>query len=253
MLQVIPDILRRCPELTMAVDISLDGLGAAHDAIRGGAGIFEKAVRTFREIKKLQASQPRLQTGVIIAAMKSNQDDLLKIYDFVRDDLGPDSISVALVRGTPLDRGEKDVDLAKYGALVKRLSEDLVKDGLKGFRKTIAPGFTIAAKIKMHEEILKIATSGYQSPCYAAALNVVIYSNGDVYPCEILGVEKKIGNLREFGFDFGKLWGSPRRSEIQKWVVDSRCNCTHECHVPINLLFNPARLPALVRQSMKLP
>ena len=240
-------VMDTCPELSLAVDISLDGIGALHDKIRGVEGSFDKAVKTFKMLQELQKKYQNLQLGVIIAFMRSNQEVVEEIYDFVKAELAPDSIAVALVRGNPLDGAEKQVDMRRYASLVARLETDLVHKEVGGFRKTLLPGLTVAAKIKMHHEILETVERGYQSPCYAAGLNVVIYSNGDVYPCEVLGPDKKIGNLREVDMDFRKLWDTPRRREIAKWIVGSKCHCTHECHIPVNLLFNPRRLPSLLK------
>lgn len=250
-LESVRGILSRCPELTLAVDVSIDGLGELHDRIRGAPGGFEKTVGTYRALRELKAQEPRLQIGVIIACMRSNQDSLDAVYDFARDELRPDSISVALVRGSPLDPEEKRVDLEKYRALTQRLEADLLSGGLAGFRKQALAPLTLAAKVSMHRQIVDTVRRGFQTPCYAALLNAVIYSNGDVYPCEILGVDKKIGNLREADMDFGALWRSRRRRDTARWIRDSKCHCTHECHIPVNLLFNPARLPSLLQMSLR--
>lgn len=245
-------IAEACPELALTVDVSLDGLGERHDRIRGAAGTFERALETFRELQTLQPRLPRLQLGVILAVMRSNQEQLDALYEFARDQLRPDSISVALVRGHPLDPEEKRVDLARYRALTARLDVDLLAGRVRGFRKQDWAPLTLAAKLRMHRQVADTVERGFQSPCYAALLNAVIYSNGDVYPCELLGPERKLGNLREWGYDFRRLWRTAHRRATARWIQESRCHCTHECHIPVNLLFNPRRLPALLAQSLRL-
>jgi len=42
----------------------------------------------------------------------------------------------------------------------------------------------------------------YKIPCYAGNISGVMYPEGDVYPCELLGKEHKIGNIRDFELDF---------------------------------------------------
>ena len=60
--------------------------------------------------------------------------------------------------------------------------------------------------------------------CVAGRIFGVLKSNGDVYPCEIL--EKPLGNLRDYNFDFIKLWMNSESNATRKWIKDTYCNCT---------------------------
>lgn len=83
-------------------------------------------------------------------------------------------------------------------------------------------------------------------PCYAGALSAVISEEGDVYACEML--DTKIGNLREAGYDLGKLWEQERARAMRSFIRDTKCFCTHECNMSINLLFNPALYPKIAKE-----
>ena len=54
-----------------------------------------------------------------------------------------------------------------------------------------------------------IERTKWKMPCTAGQTSVVIDYNGDVRVCEIL---KPIGNLRRYGMDFRRFWGSSERS-----------------------------------------
>ena len=67
----------------------------------------------------------------------------------------------------------------------------------------------------------------------------VIYDEGTVSSCENLA---PIGNLRDFDWNFQKLWLSPAMKERRKHAANG-CFCTHEsnCYYP-SLAFNPEHL-----------
>ena len=98
--------------------------------------------------------------------------------------------------------------------------------------------------------IPKTIASGFQSNCYAGRLIGVIYSNGVVYPCELL--EKPLGNLRDFEMNLPALWASSRTREVTDWIWSSKCHCTHECFMAVNLLFNPKYYPRLLWEYSKI-
>jgi len=89
----------------------------------------------------------------------------------------------------------------------------------------------------------------YVTPCYAGNLSGVMYPEGDVYPCEILGDEHKIGNIRDFDLNFKKLWLSHKAKKEVKFIRKSKCYCTHECFNIVNILFNPKFYPKIIKTS----
>src|SRR5207247_3883119 len=75
--------------------------------------------------------------------------------------------------------------------------------------------------------------------CYAGTAWSVIYDEGTVSSCENL---EPVGNLRDFNWDFQKLWVSSAMKERRKKAADG-CFCTHESNsfYP-SLPFNPKHL-----------
>jgi MoaA/NifB/PqqE/SkfB family radical SAM enzyme len=78
--------------------------------------------------------------------------------------------------------------------------------------------------------------------CWAGSAGAVIYDEGTVSSCEILD---GVGNLRDYDWDFSKLWYSPAM-EARRDKVSNGCFCTHEsnCYYP-SLPFNPDHLVAI--------
>ena len=65
--------------------------------------------------------------------------------------------------------------------------------------------------------------------------------------CELL-IDKQIGNVRDVDYDFNRLWHSPKADEMRRYVRDTRCFCTYECFLTVNILFNPLVLPRVAKE-----
>src|SRR5207237_315986 len=98
-----------------------------------------------------------------------------------------------------------------------------------------------------------VRTNEYQLPCYAGNLGGALFANGDVYPCELL-IDKKLGNVRDVGYDFKRIWFSEEADKTRRFIRETKCFCTYECFLTINILFNPRMLPTVLKEwsSLKL-
>jgi len=54
----------------------------------------------------------------------------------------------------------------------------------------------------------------------------VIYANGDVALCEFT---RPFANLKDFDYNFRRLWHSPRAGEARKAI--KTCFCAHPCNL----------------------
>jgi hypothetical protein len=77
----------------------------------------------------------------------------------------------------------------------------------------------------------------------------VIYEKGDVYPCELLN-RQPLGNVRNYDYDFRKLWASATTKKSAAWIKDSQCYCTHECFQRFNIIYNPQFVAKHLIKSM---
>jgi hypothetical protein len=78
-----------------------------------------------------------------------------------------------------------------------------------------------------------------------------MFSQGQVLPCE-LQTDRVIGNVRDYDYDFKALWYSERAEELRRYIRDTKCFCTYECFLTINMLFNPLVLPSIATEWMRL-
>ena len=81
-------------------------------------------------------------------------------------------------------------------------------------------------------------------PCQAGRKLVVIYENGDVYPCEL--TDQKFGNLKEVDYDIKKLLFSETGKTIKRRIADNSCYCTWENIINASILFNPRSYPKIM-------
>jgi MoaA/NifB/PqqE/SkfB family radical SAM enzyme len=223
-----------------SIDVSLDEIGAKHDEIRSCPGLFEKAVFTFNELKKLKTVYSGLNVGINVTLSAYNQKNITEIYEYISHKLQPDTITVLITRGTTRNKGAKDIDIAHFDE-IEELERKFYENkkgwgGNDAFFSLMNPALNKMRR-NMISEILK--TGANKIKCYAGNLSVVLASNGDVYPCELL--DTKMGNLRESNYDLKKMLVTEQACA---------CSCTHECNLTTNILFNPYLLIKLIGSTI---
>tara|TARA_Y100000034_G_scaffold134260_1_gene202176 strand:+ start:2117 stop:3019 length:903 start_codon:yes stop_codon:yes gene_type:complete len=247
-IEKIRNMMEACPNLVLNQLISLDGLREEHDKIRGVEGSFDKAIKTLGELKKLQKEYGRINIGTITTFTSQNQHNFKEIIKGTYDIAKPDNISLALVRGDPKEKVNVNLDMKLYREGVEYRDSLFYSKQMPGHIKFKGNKLATAARIMLNEKVQEThETNKYQMPCYAGNLSGVMYSEGNVHPCEILDDAHKIGNIRDFNLDFKKLWLSQKAKQEIKFIRGTNCFCTHECFHTVNILFNPKFYPRLLK------
>ncbi len=241
--RIMPDVSRildECPNLNVTVALGIDGLEQEHEKIRQKPGSWARVIDTARQLQQIKAECPRLDIQTCTCFMNSNQDTIFDWYDFLKNELKPDKVNVNYIRPPSMMPGELDIDIARYHKLTEQIGKDSAHAALKNEYSGDAGFFKAAIDVYMHELIAKTALEGRpQLRCFAGDAGGVIYDEGSVSSCEILDA---VGNLRDYDWDFSKLWYSPEMNARREKVADG-CFCTHEsnCYYP-SLAFNPQHL-----------
>ena len=252
--RILPDvgrILEECPNLNVTVALGIDGLKEDHEKIRQKTGSWDIAIDTARKLQEIKTVHPRLDVQTCTCFMNSNQDRIFDWYDFLKNDLKPDKVNVNYIRPPSAVPEELDIDVSRYHTLTDQIGRDSADALLKNSYSGDAGFFKAAIDVYMHELIAKTALEGRpQLKCFAGDAGGVIYDEGTVSSCEIL---KPVGNLRDYDWDFSKLWYSPEMNARREKIADG-CFCTHEsnCYYP-SLAFNPQHLVQIkkVEQELK--
>jgi len=241
--RIFPDverILQECPQLNVTVALGIDGLKEQHDKIRQKPGSWDIVIDTARRLQAMKREYPRLDVQTCTCFMNSNQDMIFEWYDFLKYQLKPDKVNFNYIRPPAADPKELQIDGARYARLAARIDEDSRHGAIKNHYAGAIGFFKAALDVYMHGLIAKTQeTQQAQLTCYAGTAGGVIYDEGTVSSCENL---ESVGNLRDFDWNFQKLWFSPAMQARRKQAADG-CFCTHEsnCYYP-SLPFNPKHL-----------
>ena len=252
--RIFPDvtrILQECPRLNVTMALGSDGLKEQHDRIRQKPGSWDIVIDTARRLQSMKQDYPRLDVQTCTCFMNSNQDTIFEWYDFLKYDLKPDKVNFNYIRPPAADAKELEIDGARYAKLAAMIDEDSRRGSIKNHYAGDIGFFKAALDVYMHGLIARTQeTQQAQLTCYAGTAGGVIYDEGTVSSCENL---EPVGNLRDFDWNFRKLWFSPAMQARRKQAADG-CFCTHEsnCYYP-SLPFNPKHLIQIkkLEQEMK--
>jgi len=252
--RIFPDIariLQECPRLNVTMALGIDGLKQEHEKIRQKPGSWDIVMDTARRLQSVQREFPRLDVQTCTCFMNSNQNSIFEWYDFLKYELKPDKINFNYIRPPAADLRELDIDASRYAMLAAKIEEGSRSGAIKNHYAGDAGFFKAALDVYMHGLIARTQeTQRAQLTCYAGTAGGVIYDEGTVSSCEILD---PVGNLRDYGWNFQKLWQSAAMQARRKKAADG-CFCTHEsnCYYP-SLPFNPKHLVQikLLERQMK--
>lgn len=245
------EILKTCPRSTITVKLSLDGPEKVHDALRGVPGAYRTVLETYARLNQLRERYPRFELGFNSVLCSANQGGMPELISMVRK-LAPGlTHTVSLVRGSVRDGSLKEVSVERYGEIGSLLAANLRHAGTAG-RYRFAGARLKAAQDIVQRDLIRRTAAEQRSlvPCTAGRLTLVLTENGDVYPCE--SFERRLGNVRTQGYDIGSMLRMPEARSAVRDIRSSRCFCTHECYMMMNVLFMPALYPRLLAEYFRI-
>jgi MoaA/NifB/PqqE/SkfB family radical SAM enzyme len=241
--RIFPDVrrmLQECPRLNVTLALGIDGFKEQHDTIRQKAGSWDIVIDTARQLQAMKAEFPQLDVQTCTCFMNSNQDAIFDWYEYLKNQLRPDKVNFNYIRPPAADSRELNIDGERYARLSSMITEDSRRGAIHNHYAGEHGFFKAALDVYMHGVIARTQeTQQAQLTCYAGTAGGVIYDEGTVSSCENLS---PVGNLRDYGWNFRKLWFSPAMQERRKKAA-AGCFCTHEsnCYYP-SLPFNPKHL-----------
>ncbi|MDD4899257.1 MAG: radical SAM protein [Candidatus Omnitrophica bacterium] len=227
------DIAGRFPGLQIEIGISIDHLYEKHDAIRCSPGAFKNAMGTYDNLLAVKKKYPNLTLGFLVTLMKDNQDSLEDIFKYLQEKK-PDGIGLNIIRGKPKDAAQIEVDIGKYDKFRHLLNQyNFASPSKRSFMQRLRIAKTILSQDAI---ISMVKNNRAQLECLAGERIAVLYPDGNVCACELLG--DRIGNIRDYGYDFKKLWKAESRKKITQNIRGNKCFCTHECFITADLIFS---------------
>ncbi|MFZ5366481.1 MAG: radical SAM protein [Patescibacteria group bacterium] len=237
-------------DLSISLNLSLDGLEKTHDEIRGVKGNFEKVLQTYRRLAQVKKENPRLSLKVATVVSKLNFHELEGLADFVKREMKEiDFQTLILVRGEPAD---KSFTLPPLEELKKQQSTFFEIWQNYGYGKNLGWfGSKVANsshRFLFHLYLKTLKEKKMSLPCLAGNAHVVVFANGDLSFCEL---RQPIGNLRKVNFNFWSLWQGKEAQKQRQEIAQNACFCTHGCNWTDNIFFSLKTYPFLVRELIR--
>ena len=209
------EILRIDPSVRLAV--SIDGLGEAHDKIRGDEGAFENATSLIDRL----ASQGFEGLRLSMTLSASNLDQFIKVAELAASrglELGVVAAHAARthlgVTGLPAASQAMLAGLRKdFGGVISRW--------LRSWRPRQWLRAHFAVKTYAY-----LAGRPWRFHCRAGSDFFFLQADGTVYSCSVLG--KPLGNLVEQ--DWYEIWRSAAAAEARRMVSACRESCWMICN-----------------------
>lgn len=241
-------IARAVKPRSVIVNLSIDEIGRAHDALRGLDGNWDLAMTTAGVLRRLRERHDNLVFGVNTVISRFNEERFMEIASRV-DELMPDSY-VAEVAGRRIELGTEKSEFAP--------SRENVLSALRFLRSRSrrTSRFIEALVASLRAEYYGVLARHTKEPrellpCYAAVTSAHIMPEGKVWACCVLGEE--MGNLRDVDYDFPSIWYGAAARSIRARIKREKCHCTLANQTYMNMLMDPRSLVrAGTRATLKL-
>jgi MoaA/NifB/PqqE/SkfB family radical SAM enzyme len=223
-----------CKDSELVINLSLDGVGEKHDEVRGIKGNFDKVMLVYDQLRALK--RRNLTVGVHSVISNFNIDHFPTLHDFVVNEMKPDSFISEIAEervelgtiGTGITPGRQ-----AYGDAVDMLVRSSREDAHRGRSKVIQ-----AFRRKYYELVKKyLETEAQAVPCYAGWASAHIAPNGDVWTCAVRA--QPIANLRDYGYDFKRIWFGHEASPLRRSIRKGECACPLANAAYTSILMDP--------------
>ena len=215
------------------VSVSLDGLGASHDKIRGVIGSFDKAVDLLKRLNALSVQIPQLRHQISFTLSSANASQLSETVDYVMNEGLIPSIDKFCFRCAQSS--------ARYHCTNALGEKSEILDALQAMRRRykLALSRLYISGIMAH----LAAPQRLPVPCYGLFASCWVGPYGNVTPCLSM-TDSVIGNVRSSDYDILPAWRSPRAAELRKTIARGKCPvCWTDCQAYESLYYSCLRRP----------
>ncbi len=205
-------LAERFPKI--GIRISIEGMKATNDALRGREGGFEKGVRTLRRLKEMGVTD----IGFGITVSNHNSADMLNLYELSKE-LDMEFATAAFHNSFYFHKYDNVItNKEEVTANFRRLMELQMKER--------HPKSWFRAYFNMG--LINYVNGGKRLlPCEAGTVNFFVDPWGEVYPCNGMEESKwklSMGNIRS-GMSFEEIWNSPQADKVRQHVRTCPKNC----------------------------
>lgn len=193
---------------TLGFRISLEGLPAANDELRGIKDGFDHGLRTLLQLRRMGIKD----IGFGFTASDRNSTDILELYELAKG-LDLEFATACVHNGFYF---HKDDNAVQKKEEVSESFRTLIRE----LFKTKKPKNWFRAYF--NHGLINYANGGERLlPCEMGSDIFMMDPFGEIYPCNVL--EESMGNIKDATFD--EIWNSPRADEVRKMARNCGKNC----------------------------
>jgi Fe-coproporphyrin III synthase len=204
----IVDLVRRYPDL--GIRVSIEGLPAANDALRGLPDGFDHGLRTLLQLQKLGSRD----IGFGITVSDRNHRDMLELHQLATG-LGFEFATAAVHNSYYFHKTDNSFEKPdEIAGSFRRLIEQLlasrrIKDWYRAYFN-----YGLINYVRGGKRLL---------PCEAGTENFFVCPNGDIVPCNGSDEPMVMGNIRKQPWN--EIWNGPKAEAVRGQVMRCPKNC----------------------------
>ncbi len=236
------EIARSCPDMSIDIQISIDGPEAIHNKIRGLPEGFESIRKTYAALLPIKRQYKNLRVKACVVYSHYNQEHMEELFKVLRSDFDElDRVVFSVAHGTVYEEKSLELDWERYFRLCDQLVEETPVSA-SDFHSL----FTVALRMAKNDVLRNHRREGnFYRHCQAGKKVIVVGETGKVYPCEPLWQE--VGDLRENGYDLDAILKGESMAAFQKQICDEKCNCHWGVPMSNKLLYSPSYYPRILK------
>ena len=224
--------LKKNPNVHFRIGLSTSGIKDDLDKIFEVKSSFKKHQETFRVIQNLKKRFTNINVDAGIVFSRINEKKIKSIIQYILDYMPDANPIVSLVRGNPRIYDCKEYSFELLNELYALCKNEIPKKNNRKFGNTM----NLMRDMLHQMTLLMIKEKRMIIPCECGKELLVIYDNGDLFPCELLST--KLGNLRENNYDIHEILKQSTARYTVKNIKKSKCFCTWECALNNNIVFS---------------
>jgi MoaA/NifB/PqqE/SkfB family radical SAM enzyme len=208
----------------LEVQISLDGVGEVHDAIRGVPGAFERVKDTLNELQILQKKFSLLSLRLSCVVMPYNLPHIGALETFAESQHLPISYSPIVLAGDYYNNLQDAKNL-----MFSREERVMAMN----FFKRLSQEEQTSARFYYEDMAQMLQGNSRLRRCMMGFYGCVIEHDAEVYPC-VNCESQSFGNLLSDSFE--RIWFGERATQVRENLRVSCCpSCTSLCYpLPVN-------------------
>jgi len=224
-------IAQRFPRVM--IRISLEGLPALNDRLRGTKDGFDHALRSILELKKTKVKD----IGFSVVICDQNVRDLVNLYDLAVG-LNVEFAQSTMHNSWYFHKYDNQIDDRE---IVAREMERFISALLTSKRGSLKLRVKDWLRAFFNLRIYHHARYGFshQRSCTAGTDLFFLDPFGNISPCNGSNKQWIMGNLKEQTFD--EIWNSPKANEVRNGVKNCSKDCAFIGTARFDMIRNPAR------------